>query len=90
MFRWLTTFIAACSLIACSSSAPPKAELADVAKAKDEACACQDRACAVAARKNLDLAMAKFQSSPKQVDAELKHQTLSLVSDAAMCLGKFQ
>jgi hypothetical protein len=44
----------------------------------------------VAARNNLDLAMANFQKTPKKVDAELKHQAIALVSDAAMCLGKYQ
>jgi len=84
------TFAVTFSLLGCGDGAAPREELAEVARSKDEACACTDRGCAVAARKHLDLAMARLKQRPKHVDAELTRQAMSLLSDAAICLGKYQ
>jgi hypothetical protein len=60
----------------------------DLAKLKDEACACKDKACAEAVNKKMDDAVEKL-ASGGEPDKATQDKLVKLMTESGLCLAKY-
>ena len=88
--KHIATVTLAISLAFGSAACSKGPDVDKLAKLKDEACACKDKACAEAANKKLDDALDEMGKGGKEPDEATAKKIMEVMTEAGLCIAKHQ